>query len=213
MQELVVYNLRFPGQYYDQETGLNYNYYRDLDPQTGRYVESDPIGLGGGSYSTYAYVGANPLSYSDPLGLFGYPEHVSITNVALGGSSPYSGLAYDVANVDFIHGSQDPANAYQHAMRDGTTDQTVAQAQSLYNQYLTDQIAKCTEEGLARALHAAEDSAARGHKGFQPWSGGIPSASHLEGDLLPTAAETAEAVANARAILKRYKEHCPCGKQ
>ena len=41
-------NLRFPGQYYDQETGLHYNYFRTYDPETGRYVESDPIGLGGG---------------------------------------------------------------------------------------------------------------------------------------------------------------------
>ena len=63
------YNLRFPGQYYDQETGLFYNYFRDYDPQTGRYVESDPIGLDGGSYSTYAYAAGNPISLKDPSGL------------------------------------------------------------------------------------------------------------------------------------------------
>jgi RHS repeat-associated protein len=45
---VVEQNLRFPGQYYDQETELHYNYYRTYDPQTGRYVTSDPIGLGGG---------------------------------------------------------------------------------------------------------------------------------------------------------------------
>lgn len=39
------YNLRFPGQYYDKETGLHYNYFRDYDPGTGRYVESDPLGI------------------------------------------------------------------------------------------------------------------------------------------------------------------------
>ncbi|MGM0594722.1 MAG: RHS repeat-associated core domain-containing protein, partial [Pseudomonadota bacterium] len=62
------YNLRFPGQYFDAETGLHYNYFRDYDPATGRYVESDPVGLDGG-LNTYAYVASNLLRYVDPLGL------------------------------------------------------------------------------------------------------------------------------------------------
>ena len=62
------FNLRFPGQYFDAETGPHYNYFRDYDPAIGRYIESDPVGLLSGT-NTYSYVRANPLKNTDPLGL------------------------------------------------------------------------------------------------------------------------------------------------
>ncbi|WP_082124812.1 RHS repeat-associated core domain-containing protein [Lysobacter capsici] len=63
-----VFDMRFPGQLYDGANGLNYNYFRNYDPASGRYVQSDPIGLIGG-LNTYSYVRGNPANLVDPLGL------------------------------------------------------------------------------------------------------------------------------------------------
>jgi RHS repeat-associated protein len=62
------FNLRFPGQYFDKETGLFQNVRRDYDAAIGRYIESDPIGIGGG-LNTFVYAVGDPLGHVDPLGL------------------------------------------------------------------------------------------------------------------------------------------------
>jgi RHS repeat-associated protein len=73
----VVNNLRFPGQYYDAETGLHYNWHRDYDPEMGRYLQPDPLGLAGG-LNPYPYAEGNPLRYSDPQGLMVLPWPVIV---------------------------------------------------------------------------------------------------------------------------------------
>lgn len=86
------YNLRFPGQYFDAETGLHYNYFRDYDPSTGRYLQGDPIGLQGGSFNLYSYTTANPISLADfyganPLDYVGSDPYSGHTNIP-GRSTP-----------------------------------------------------------------------------------------------------------------------------
>lgn len=80
--ETITNNIRFPGQYFDSETNLHYNYFRYYDPSLGRYITSDPIGLAGG-INTYAYVGGNPLRYSDPYGLSPIVNH-TLTSIYTG---------------------------------------------------------------------------------------------------------------------------------
>jgi RHS repeat-associated protein len=58
----------FSGQYFNFENGLHYNYHRTYEPKTGRYMQSDPIGLNGGDH-TYNYVNGHPLIMNDPDGL------------------------------------------------------------------------------------------------------------------------------------------------
>ena len=90
-------NLRLPGQYYDSETSLFYNYYRYYDPETGRYITSDPIGLEGG-INTYAYAFNNPLKYTDPLGLNPY----LVGRPLQGAAGNYAGHMYIVSNANYI---------------------------------------------------------------------------------------------------------------
>jgi len=113
-----VFNLRFPGQYYDAETGLFYNYFRDYDPAKDRYIESDPIGLRGG-INTYTYVGGNPVNAIDPLGLkpgdkyktqdeAGYEGACEINPTSISENLEYAGSIYQNDDGTFSYTNPEP---------------------------------------------------------------------------------------------------------
>jgi RHS repeat-associated protein len=92
-------NLRFPGQYYDAESGLHYNYFRTYDPATGRFIESDPLGLEGGM-NTFAYAYQNPLGLLDPSGLLVTGEWIQQPRFNL--------VSYGIDKVEWNIGTASP---------------------------------------------------------------------------------------------------------
>jgi RHS repeat-associated protein len=91
-----VLNLRYPGQYFDAESGTNYNLLRNYEPAIARYQQSDPLGLAGG-IGSYAYVGGNPFSLTDPYGLFGMDDMWAGVYAVTGGWQPSQGVVNGVA--------------------------------------------------------------------------------------------------------------------
>ncbi|WOI44904.1 RHS repeat-associated core domain-containing protein [Acidovorax sp. BLS4] len=86
--EAIKFDLRYPGQVWDEETGLAYNLNRYYDREGGRYIQADPIGLEGG-WNRFLYVGGNPASYTDPTGEFAIaipfiPAIITGTDIAIG---------------------------------------------------------------------------------------------------------------------------------
>lgn len=105
-----VFNQRFPGQVFDAETGNFQNSHREYSPLIGRYIESDPIGLGGG-INTYGYVGGDPLNKIDPSGLqIVLPGGLPLPGVGGASAEQNKALAKSLARA---MENNDPKKTYQ----------------------------------------------------------------------------------------------------
>jgi hypothetical protein len=142
--------------------------------------------------------------------LFSPSEHNEITTDAVAKTRiSCPNLPADVALVDSLPHSQDPENSHWHAMRNGKNPGATAEsAQRDYETYVQQSWNLCTCQGLARAIHAVQDSHAAGHAGFQRWSGGIPSASHLYHDGYPSKDERGGALSDSMRIIRQYQANC-----
>jgi RHS repeat-associated protein len=105
----LIYNPRYPGQYFDEESNLSYNTFRSYSATQGRYTQGDPIGLEGG-LNRFRYVGGNPLSWTDPQGLNGIAVGVGIGSLILI-TSPAAQQAVSGAMASAVDGANSAMEA------------------------------------------------------------------------------------------------------
>ena len=128
------FNLRFPGQYFDRETNLHYNYFRNYNPATGRYDQFDPLGLRAG-INGYGYVMDNPINNVDPLGLKCF-TCIATSTSGNGYENGHKTCEYQCGSTTVTGGSNHPAGG--DVCYGAVTDTGVSPNGQLYT-YATDQ--------------------------------------------------------------------------
>lgn len=209
--------------------GLYFYRARYYSPQFGRFISQDPLGVAGSGPNLYSYAGDNPISNSDPSGLYWPGEHRHITWLAAfeNGYMGEEALALEdaVAAVDDRIGTQeaDAYNSNTHAMRGRKRTgqyQDCGQAYRATQNQILEDIAK---NDLAKALHTIQDSYSPAHFGYQLWDGGtnlhfcigsncffnVPSGGHLWGDyqFFNSNANVQAAIAASARFISDWNDH------
>ena len=148
-------NLRFAGQYYDNETGLHYNYWRYYDPKLGRYLRADPLGLAGGA-NLYFYVSNNSINRVDPFGLFG-PG---------GPDSKFLGHGDFSGHNEFDYNREDNDPATRPAPISGDPKRHFREL-SQSEADASAAIAACDRDAFQRAMHRGQDYFSHYRKGYR----------------------------------------------
>ena len=211
----------------------HYNYFRDYDPAIGRYVQSDPIGLGGG-VNTYGYVTSNPIGSKDPLGLWAWGGHNLAIDEAFPHFTPAQRDAMKSASFWLDIFNQAPDESFMHSMR--SPGQDIADAKMKRCEYIKRNLAHYSRakdlrdpwtelqgyRALGRAMHAVADSTSPVHMGWREWKGGLldvfrpNSETHTHGPLLFSQERTSHMTPELKRLtVKRMREvyhtmECSC---
>ncbi|MEW6601012.1 MAG: RHS repeat-associated core domain-containing protein, partial [Nitrospirota bacterium] len=150
----VTNNLRFPGQYYDEETGMHQNWFRDYRAEMGRYVEADPIGIEGGDNHLFIYVRNNPVNWTDSLGLFGPGRPMTLYP----GHADFPGGDYFDYNLEDNDATTNPVTGdpKRHFRDLPVSEYDVAKA-----------ISSCNKNAFQRAMHRGQDYFSHYSKGYR----------------------------------------------
>jgi RHS repeat-associated protein len=158
----ITQNVRFPGQHFDGETGFSYNVNRDYMPNLGRYLESDPIGLRGGM-NPYSYARANPMKFTDRLGLDeqgydagnqGYDATIDSLNQAYG---PEMSLPSSSLPINNPHPESNPIYINPPSPTELDVTGYVLDAGSALSQLSGNELFALILDRAATACHAAAD--------------------------------------------------------
>ncbi|MBC7785065.1 MAG: RHS repeat-associated core domain-containing protein [Burkholderiales bacterium] len=213
----------------DGETGNYYNRARYLSSSLGVFGQRDPLGTAyQDGLNLYQYEGSNPLTATDPSGMYISPYHYWWTYGEMKKAGCSSKLADWTAwanvNMDFQPGDEDH-NAYspkwtvtrRHAMRgkkDDSTTQSPEEAEQEWQKNIDDMMTQatnsCDTDALGEALHAAQDRFTRAHSPFQEWTNakGVELAIHVLKDATPTWSEWVRASLATRNLVKQFAENC-----
>lgn len=178
--DIVESNLRFPGQYYDHETQLHHNYFRDYDPATGRYIQSDPLKMDS-SVNYYIYAQQNPLIHVDPTGeialsaggfVIGAALDIAI-QLAVNGMRPEC-IKWDVVLIAAVAGALNPFAAGSAASTIMKGEQMAARAQNR----------RAGSRAAKRAGQKANKHYQNGWAEMASW-GAVEGGAEVAGNLIP----------------------------